>query len=394
MPAFTSPSRRRGLTLVEIMVATAVGAITLLATVAVVNATRALQEGAERRLTSYQSLNMALFSMTRYLENAGYRFPGQAVIIRNNIEEGVSLRMGAGQESVLRVLREGAREAGVLSGTDVIEVLVGDRNRGVGMVLSARSSGSDVIVTFENNEAPMFPSEVERLKAQTAQGPFIVFSGDIAGKLVSCTGLMTGMVKDAEFKVSLQDVDGQPARVPNCPQSGMSVFGLGSRRRFMAYQKEESSDKLEERVGLYVQSSLRNAKGFQNAGILDNPKLLAQGVEDLQLAASMDNTDNLFGCGGSPTCQCGRGDMKCTRDFLQHMDLLRGVRIRLLSRGIHSRWLPGTPRAQPNPSFVLDAGRPPSFDREEAKLRDNVLRQSMEGFVDFPNLNPYGITSR
>jgi len=366
---------RRGATLVELTVASAVGAITLLATLSVFNATRASQDSSDKLITSYQSLNMALLSMTRHLENVGYRFPGQSLQLRNNVTEGMTFSMGPGGGEDLAVVNEGASTAGIIAGTDVIDFFVGDPNRRVGTVASVSLSGLFHLITLDGGDAPVTDLEKNTLLAGAVEGPLMVFSDGT----LSCLGLvdsrLAGTAGIVQYKVRTHDFAGpHPTGVSNCPAPGMNSYGIGQRRRYMVYQEARGQN-----VGLYTQISQASVTGFQNAGTLGPPVLLARGVDDLQIAPSMDNTDNQLGCGNSLLCQCGRGNVQCLTSYFDLTQLYRGVRVRLVSRGLH-------------PIRQKGARRPNSFDRSAATDSDGIQRQIMEGFVDFPNMTPVLVT--
>jgi len=117
------------------------------------------------------------------------------------------------------------------------------------------------------------------------------------------------------------DMTGTGVAVANCPAANMSVYALMTRKRYLIYQDGIGVDGGVS--GLYVQN-LREPPGTSRLGVLGPPVLIAEGIEDLQIAYNM---------GSGTWCNQGTPDGGTDCDVMTNPAAIQGIKFQLVSRG-------------------------------------------------------------
>jgi len=307
-------NRPHGYTLIELLMAGAIGTLIIAATLAVFSLQRALHRNSDRLLSEHFGASVASLAITRDLENAGYHFSSPAVAIRPRDNILGSLPNGDG--SSINALSLGDPGAGVIFGTDAIEIIAGNPATVAGQVGGVSIAGNTATVTLDALD-PLNAFDVDA-GVHGVIGPLLVFQNATTrclGKVISINGLTITATTFTDFE---GDMTGTGAAVANCPAANMSVYTVMTRKRYLIYQDGTGV------FGLYVQN-LRDPPGTARLGVLAPPVLIAEGIEDLQIAYNM-GSGNWCNQGSLPD-----GGTDC--DVMTNLAAVQGIKFQLVSRG-------------------------------------------------------------
>lgn len=343
-----SNPRTHGFTLLELMVTLAVSLIIVGSALMAAQSFLTSQYGQTRKNELDIQIAMGQVILDRALTNAGAVFPDAryAVHIRPNVVAGTTLPGGTGSAPApVPVTTFGSASAGILEGTDVIEVAYRSPiskapARGVGTVQTVLTGA----VRLTSND-PFLAGEgvapVLTLLFTDSQG-------------TGCLASVTSWDGISQAGVTwLNDDYASTAVSATCPVVGMSVYALDTRQRFMIYQTAGGQG-----LGLYLQDNL-TAGVPDLTGAFGPPKLVAGGVEDLQVMERIINTNSTC---GTPYCTCDDSPTpSCVVDS-NHVSLqeaVRGFNITLVGKG--------------NQSVRLSGGRRPAVYDHAAGPTDNLF---------------------
>ncbi len=351
--------RRRGFTLLELMVAAAVGLVIITAAMAAFDLQSQFARNTERLLGTQASAGLGLTMMQRDLENAGLRFRGgaqvdggvsYAMIVRpyDNLDPAVPLRNDLAGTPLPSVAPPAA---GFIPGTDAFEVLMGSP------VASAQRLAAQVqsLNTFAlpANQKRVFinpnPFHANELAAAGSNTPVLMFWNDD----IHCMGRVVGpnvFGAPAQVIVQTVDLDLAPAATAwpnNCPGPLMQVEVLQQRHRYLVYQTVDNvvpPVRRPARIGLHMQTNPPCnplVTGVPCTTDLGAPTMVAEGVDDMQIAWRIFDT-----FAPAPLtvgwCQQNTTDPSCgfelapalwTPVIVQRAASIYGAQVNLASRG-------------------------------------------------------------
>jgi len=311
---------RPGHTLVELMIASALGVLVIAAALTAFNLQRSFHRNADRLLSEESSASLGVISITRDLENAGYHFAAPTLAIRPR--DNISASLPNGDGTVISAIALGDPGSGVILGTDALDILSGNGSTVSGAVFGATVAGSTATVTLETLD-PLSSNDVDAGNGGYV-GPVLVFqntSTRCLGKVTSIVSLnpMTVLVTlFADFEGNLSGAGCPTACPASCPASQMSVYAVMSRKRYLVYQESPGV------FGLYVQN-LKDPVLSNHLGVLGPPVLVVQGVEDLQISWNIGNDT---WCNNGPPSD---GGADC--DVMNSLATIQGLQFQLVSRG-------------------------------------------------------------
>ena len=303
MSAPTEP--RRGFTLLELMVAAAVGLVILSAAMAAFDLQSQFARNTERLLGTQASAGLGMTMMQRDLENAGLRFRGGAqvdggvswaVVVRpyDNLDPAIALKNDPAGGSTVPAAVPPA--AGFIPGTDAFEVLMGapvataQRLAAQVQLVNPGAGPNQKLIRISPN--PFIPNEIT---AAGNSAPVLMFWNDdihCMGRVVP--GSMTGGLV-AQATVQTVDLDlglAGTAWPANCPGPLMQVEVLQQRHRYLVYQTLDDIvpgvRRKPARIGLHMQTNLPCdpiGTGVQVCSTdLQAPTMVAEGVDDMQIS--------------------------------------------------------------------------------------------------------------
>jgi prepilin-type N-terminal cleavage/methylation domain-containing protein len=303
MSAHPTTRSASGFTLIELMVASAVGAVILIAALAAFDLQRQFSRNTEQLLGAQASAGLALTMMQKDLENAGYRFHGgssdaggysYAVVVRPFDALGsptgiTQLKNDPAGATV--VLPTDGGGAGFFGGTDGFEVLIGsgsnDPNRLGSQVQGVLGAGAS-IVTVTVSPDPFNPAEITA--AATADGPLVMFWTPGRHCLGRVTSYTSTSLNVATVTVSSVDQDFANSATPwstFCPLPQMRAELMAIRRRYLVYQNAGVAGQPAQ-FGLYVQTNncdpFSYDAGTSCSATLGTPRMVSAGVDDMQIA--------------------------------------------------------------------------------------------------------------
>jgi len=390
---------RRGFTLLELMVAAAVGLVILTAAMAAFDLQSQFSRNTERLLGTQASAGLGLTMMQRDLENAGLRFRGGAqvdggvswaVVVRpyDNLDPAAQLKNDPlGGTSVIAVAPPAA---GFIPGTDAFEVLMGSP------VASAQRLAASVQLVqtlgYPANQRLVKinpdPFHVNELGAAGSQAPVLMFWNDD----IHCMGRLVGPnAPGAPATVVIQSVDLDLGLSPNpfpanCPAPTMQVEVLQQRHRYLVYQTAGNvvpPVRRPARIGLHMQTNPPCdplVTGVPCTTDLGAPTMVSEGVDDMQIAWRI-----LDGFAPPPLvvgwCQQKTTDPSCgfelgsglwTPVITQRAAAIFGAQINLASRGQEIFLRTNEPV-------------PPLLNHVPAVPMDGIVRSLMQTSVLFRN---------
>jgi len=355
--------QRRGFTLLELMVAAAVGLVILTAAMAAFDLQSQFSRNTERLLGTQASAGMGMTMMQRDLENAGLRFRGGAqvdggvswaMVVRpyDNLDPAAALKndpLGATNEVAVA-----PPAAGFIPGTDAFEVLMGapvaSAQRLAAQVLSVSATALPPSQRqVKINPDPFHPAE---LGAGGSQAPVLMFWSDDIHCMGRLVGPNTPGGPGVPATVTIQSVvvDLAPSATPwpaNCPAPLMQAEILQQRHRYLVYQTAGNvvpPVRRPARIGLHMQSNPACdplVTGVPCTTDLAAPIMVAEGVDDMQIAwrildpfapppltvgwCQQKTTD--------PSCGFELGSALWTPAVIQRASAIYGAQINLASRG-------------------------------------------------------------
>lgn len=393
--------RRRGFTLLELMVAAAVGLVILTAAMAAFDLQSQFARNTERLLGTQASAGLGLTMMQRDLENAGLRFRGgaqvdggvaYAVVVRpyDNLNPGVPLKNDLAGTPLPAV---SPPAGGFIPGTDAFEVLMG------GPVASAQRLAAQVqsrnTVGLPPNQLRVFispdPFHLNELGAPGSNAPVLMFWNDD----IHCMGRLVGPNAPgapgvpAQVIIQTVDLDLALSATPwpaNCPGQLMQVEVLQQRHRYLVYQTLDNVGpgvRRPARIGLHMQSNPPCnplATGVPCTTDLGAPTMVAEGVDDMQIAWRIYDSFapaplTVGWCQNAttdPSCGFELAPALWTPGIVERAASIYGAQIKLSSRGQEVFRRPGEPV-------------PPLLNHVPLVPVDGIVRSLMQTSVLFRN---------
>jgi type II secretory pathway pseudopilin PulG len=386
-------SRPRGFTLLELMVASAVGMIIVLAALAAFDLQSQFSRNTERILGAQASSGLGFTMMQRDLENAGLRFrggvqdgggPNWAAVVRPYDNLGANIvQLDNDTTGASTVVAPSGTTGGFLAGTDAFEVLLGNNQldaRRVGAQVSAIGTfGTPSMAGVKISPDPFMASE---RAAVGAFAPLLMFWNDDK----HCIGRVAGWgaVAPGVAIVNINTVNADLGNattnwVSGCPAFGMNVEVLQYRHRYLVFQSGSAVGR-PARVGLHLQSNPFCDPldgGTPCTTDLGPPMMVSEGIDNMQVAWRVPDG---WGPDGGVWCQHSATE-NCDFDKLNMSDSQRaasivGAQIFLVSHGPEIYQRPNEPVPQ-----ILNYVPPVATD--------GVVRSIMQTSVLFRNVvNP------
>ena len=397
MSAPTEP--RRGFTLLELMVAAAVGLVIITAAMAAFDLQSQFARNTERLLGTQASAGLGLTMMQRDLENAGLRFRGGAqvdggvawaVVVRpyDNLAPATALRNDPlGGSSVVAVAPPAA---GFIPGTDAFEVLMGGPQASAQRLAAQVQSVSTLALPPNQRLVRISPDpfHANELGAAGSQAPVLMFWNED----IHCMGRLVGPnTPGAPAQVTIQTVDldlGLSATPwpAGCPGPLMQVEVLQQRHRYLVYQSVDNVGpgvRRPARIGLHMQTNTPCnplVTGVPCSTDLNLPTMVAEGVDDMQIAWRIFDTFapaplTVGWCQqatADPSCGFEQPSAAWTPVITQRAAAIYGAQIMLTSRGQELFRRPGEPV-------------PALLNHVPAPLVDGIVRSIMQTSVLFRN---------
>ncbi len=382
--------RRRAFTLLELMVAAAVGLIIITAAMAAFDLQSQFARNTERLLSTQATAGLGLTMMQRDLENAGLRFHGgaqvdggvsYAVVVRPYDDLGTNITTL--QDDLLAsstIVQVAPPLPGFIPGTDAFEVLQGEQ-QATAQRLAAQVQ-SLVGIPLPNQRTLRIspnPFIANELTAVGSFAPLLMFWNDD----IHCMGRVVPPIAGgavAQLTVQSVDVNLAPSATPwpaNCPGPLMQVEVVQQRHRYLVFQTADAPGR-PARIGLHMQTNppcnpVGTGVQVCTTDLLP-PIMVAEGVDDLQIAWRVPTGWSPAGswcqlAGGDPTC--GFDQPAWTAAITQTAASIYGAQIMVASRGQETLRRPGE-------------GPPPLLNHLPATV-DNVVRSTMQTSVLFRN---------
>jgi prepilin-type N-terminal cleavage/methylation domain-containing protein len=389
--------RRRGFTLLELMVAAAVGIVIITAAMAAFDLQSQFARNTERLLSTQASAGLGLTMMQRDLENAGLRFRGGAqvdggvafaVVVRpyDNLATSIVLNNDPAGSSFISPVA--GATGGFIPGTDAFEVLQGGQQANATRIaaqvqtVSTPGPANQRLVRISPN-----PFDASELGAGGSQAPLLMFWNDD----IHCMGRVVPAIAggpSAQATVQTVNLDlGLSATPfpPNCPTPLMQVEVMQQRHRYLVYQTDSTIGpgvNRPARIGLHMQTNTPCnplvAHLPCSTDLLPTPAMVAEGVDDLQIAWRVFDS---FSPALNGWCQQNTTDPSCGFELasgawsavtVQRAAAIYGARIMLTSRGQEVYRRP----SEPVPSLL---------NHVPAVAADGIVRSIMQTSVLFRN---------
>lgn len=373
----------RALTLVELVITVAVASLVITAVVASGITMVQFTQGQGRRSAAEATLSLALSQLERRMSNAGVGFANArfAARMRNNVAAGTLPNYDG---STTDVVTRGAAGAGIIAGTDVLEVAMSPSGmRRTGLVSVARTGNNVRLATADPFlEDPATPNEL------TAPSGQIVLFTDPWEPQDACLARLTAAASPSNPNLQLEFLDDDLASAgagPNClsgaacpctPDS--EVYVLEQKVRIVVFQQANGAD-----TGLYLQESTGPgtfgnvftplALGVENMQVspvvgplLDGGNLAVEGCTATAIAGAVPNW-NVCRCNTAPAAPCVLGDNALPQPEEAYV---RSMTIELTARA----------------ERIVGARLPASFDAPQGPV-DDLNRMRASASVQIPN--PY-----
>ncbi len=372
--------RLRGATLTELMVTVGIASIVIAAATMAATSMFSMTQGQARQSSAEAQLALAMSSLDRLLSSTGTGFANArySFRVRNNVPAGTL----AGDSSGMNVVTAGASGAGIIAGTDVIEVGWGNPVfRRAGTVVGSVCSSSCTVQL--QNADPLADQEWGTLDADGGSTgsvisglPYLLFTRD-QNPRESCLGKITGIVSPTNRTLTVQMLnDNYGTTTPDCTVNNngdLLVYKLEERRRIIVYQRANGAD-----LGLYVQKADPSTGAFTT-----DPDALALGVDNLQVGplvgaefdggvAAVGSCSAVDGgvcnCGVNPgVCALGEQGGIATASPTGLNSLVRGALIQVAVRGERRAG------ARAPVSLDTDGGAVDDIRRAQGELTFNLL---------------------
>lgn len=386
-------TERRGFTVLELMVASAVGMIIVTAALAAFDLQSQFARNTERLLSAQSAAGLGLTMMQRDLENAGLRFkggvqnaggPNFAAVVRPYDNLGATIvTLKNDPAGATTIVPTAGNAAGFLPGTDAFEVYQGSpvaSQQRLGAQVAAASTLAPTRVQVRIAPSPFTAGE---LAAAGTSAPLLMFWTDD----IHCMGRVTQVVSVigtvATLQVDSVDVDlGSPGAAfsAGCPATGNNVEILQQRRRYLIYKTAGAAGR-PARLGLHVQSNapcnpLVVPGTSCSTDLQPVPAMVAEGVDDMQITWRVPDLDPVAVSGwcqnapANPTC--GFDSAVWPAAVARRVASIYGAQIFVASRGQEAYTRPG----EPVPALLNHVPAPPV---------DNIVRAVMQNSVLFRN---------
>lgn len=288
---------RSGLTLIEMMIVSAVAAILFVAASSLMVSVSEQRMEARRRIDRLAQSFSAMTLVERELLNAGYHFPSARFGLRvyNNVDNGSSI-------GGLSVTSGTCAQAGcIVAGTDIVEFPLG--HPGPPGILAASRLDAGSLTVFTRFPGPVPVGDV---------GTHVFLFGDSTGR--SCLGVGSANAEGLAIEVVMLDENYAPV-LPNyyslsqpaphnypCPTPGMTISATDALRRYFIYQLADGGD-----LGLYEQvgSGLPSSANMGYVSTTVRPVTL--GIDNLQAIPLVSLQGSFFPF----TAQCSNGLCRC-----------------------------------------------------------------------------------
>jgi type II secretory pathway pseudopilin PulG len=396
----------RGFTLIEVMITALIGIIIVGAAFGLFSAISAVNDRTERVAQAASSVAVAMQSLNRNAENAAANFRARRVAVQvyDNVGPAVSPFVqctspatGTGC-SPLQMDNLSATGFGLQPNTDALEVFLGNDPLQSPQGAVTATTASTVTLSTSSLMYDAFRPTAPGYSgfADPKLAPVAVVSRGTNMRLIRFVTPVAPLVNE----VSPGGANVVQTRITESPPSsnpwaidpvltgvtaGMDAYLLARRLRYIIYKAGAGG-----RAGLYVQESGPN-------GYLGVPRLLASGVEDMQLAPVWTGIGCATAATGVP-CECnqtllaadactgpaGSTSLSFAEPYDQvspQSDGIVGVLVRLQARGAQDAAEPGGRLLQ-------------MFNRPAVSIPpvDNVRRDLKEQRLDFVNLNSKMVT--
>ena len=301
----TDRAAQAGFTFIEMMAASAVGMVIIMACLAAFDLQTQLMRNTERLLSAQASAGLSMTMMQRDLENSGIRFRGGpdgsggaafAAVVRPYDNLGVNITSLANDMGATDLVNEVAGPTGgFIRGTDAFEVLLGTQSTNptrIGAQVSVATPSGVSAVAVLIAPSPFVAGEVDPLPVGES-APVVMFSSDTS----HCMGRVTSAsLVGTAINITVQSVDERlaPTGTPwpaGCPGSLHRVGILEQRRRYLVYRSDDVAGQ-PARLGLHVQSNAQcnpMVTGLPCSTRLLPPAMASEGVDDLQVAWRVPN---------------------------------------------------------------------------------------------------------
>jgi prepilin-type N-terminal cleavage/methylation domain-containing protein len=388
--------RRRGFTLLELMVAAAVGIVIITAAMAAFDLQSQFARNTERLLSTQASAGLGLTMMQRDLENAGLRFRGgaqvdggvaYAVVVRPYDNLGSTIVLNNDPVGSSTVIPVTGPTGGFIVGTDAFEVLQGGQQANATRIaaqvqtVSTPGPANQRLVRISPN-----PFDASELAATGSSAPLLMFWNDD----LHCMGRVVPAIvggPSAQATVQTVNLDLGLSATPfpaNCPTPLMQVEVMQQRHRYLVYQSNATIGpgvNRPARIGLHMQTNTPCNPLVLHVPCstdLNPPTMVAEGVDDLQIAWRIFDS---FSPALNGWCQQNTTDPSCgfelssgswTPVTVQRAAAIYGARIMLTSRGQEVYRRP----AEPVPALL---------NHIPAVGADGIVRSIMQTSVLFRN---------
>ena len=169
----TNLARARGMTLIELMVAAAMASIAIAAALAVFISIGERQRRSERVFEAQSAAVLSASVLEFAISGAGYRFPSAAFAVRTIDNVTSSTALASNGPNITTTGNCGG--AGLIEGTDVVELSSGFPFIGPGKVTSALVTGTSATFTLGGLTEPFNSAEVVGGTAAPGVGTILLF---------------------------------------------------------------------------------------------------------------------------------------------------------------------------------------------------------------------------
>ncbi len=315
-------ARRRGLTLIELMVASAVSVTILSAAVMVLGSTVQQKRESERSLELQTVAAVTLAQLEFDIQNAGFRFPASAFAIHVYNDAPV-----AGSPALQPPFAPGPNVPDTCGpglkfkpGTDAIELAFGTDESSPGLVQSVTMTGPGRPNVFYAGQAPFLDPDGTVLDRSRH---FVLFTTPTGASCLGQhpvgsgpNGLLVQLMYPNFFTPVGSGFDPYNSGATNCPTPNSRAYRFAQRVRYFVCVPTSPPAGSGPLGALYRQASNTNPNDPDYGQYTDNPVLVQDGVDDLQIATNVSGSptvhySSLAPCGGAlgilggpPMCRC------------------------------------------------------------------------------------------
>jgi prepilin-type N-terminal cleavage/methylation domain-containing protein len=390
--------RTRGLTLLEMLVSSAVSALVITFAVSTFTTMTRMRRDGMRQMEVQSAGALGLKQLEWDLVNAGYHFPAPAFAAHIFNAPTQLLPGEGGHETIDQT--QGCATGGLAPGSDAVEIITGRADFVAGKVMSVDLLGLGPSPNQDHVVVMQATTPFSSIEAATGVVLFTDGSGEacvgkvIAGPAGTSPPNITVRMLDRTFA----NVTDWHAYYPSCPKAGMSVFRLDQRRRYFVCAEPQPD-------GGFVNSLYRQVAQAEPGYIYDGqPKdRLQSGVEDLAVSARVyaksgalrtataDCAPASLGGVAQSLCNCNASSTSAC-DLNRDPDFVAGR----LTANSWASWVAGATVKvvalgdRPLDATVGGGGRPAAMDHPagapDGKRR--LMFDSTVGFVNFTQVRP------